>query len=113
MGYQKTGAADLSFFDIAFVASIVGAVLAGCESKESVAKESEKAAAENRPSTEGESAEDVAEGQRIFRFETFGDEQLWTDTLHLNEVVEKNALVVHGEIADYDVGPLVDLRSQP
>jgi mono/diheme cytochrome c family protein len=32
----------------------------------------------------------VAEGQRIFRFDTFGDEQLWTDTLHMNEVVEKN-----------------------
>jgi hypothetical protein len=36
------------------------------------------------------SATEIAEGQRIFRFETFGDEQLWTDTLHLNEVVEKN-----------------------
>ena len=32
----------------------------------------------------------VAEGQRIFRFDTFGDEQLWTDTLHMNEVVERN-----------------------
>jgi len=32
----------------------------------------------------------VAEGQRVFRFDTFGDEQVWTDTLHLNEIVEKN-----------------------
>ena len=32
----------------------------------------------------------VAEGQRIFRFETFGDEQLWTDALGLNQVVEKS-----------------------
>jgi len=32
----------------------------------------------------------VAEGQKIFRFDTFGDEQLWTDTLRLHEVVEKN-----------------------
>ena len=32
----------------------------------------------------------VVEGQRIFRFDTFGDEQLWTDTLHMNEVVERN-----------------------
>jgi mono/diheme cytochrome c family protein len=31
----------------------------------------------------------VADGQQVFRFETFGDEQFWTDTLHLNEVVEK------------------------
>jgi cytochrome c5 len=36
------------------------------------------------------SANELTEGQRIFRFETFGDEQLWTDKLRLNEVVEKN-----------------------
>jgi len=32
----------------------------------------------------------VEEGQRVFRFETFGDEQVWTDKLHLNDVIEKN-----------------------
>jgi mono/diheme cytochrome c family protein len=32
----------------------------------------------------------VAEGQRVFRFDTFGDEQLWTDTLRMHEVVEKS-----------------------
>ncbi len=62
----------------------------------------------------------VAEGKRIFRFETFGDEQLWTDTLHLNDVVEKNvdpttALSV-GLKVDADVLPAgilgkVDLKS--
>jgi len=30
----------------------------------------------------------IAEGQRIFRFDTFGDEVLWTDTLHMDDVVE-------------------------
>lgn len=30
----------------------------------------------------------LAEGQRIFRFDTFGDEQIWTDRLRLHEVVE-------------------------
>ncbi|HEY0662767.1 MAG TPA: c-type cytochrome [Lysobacter sp.] len=34
------------------------------------------------------SSELIAEGKRVFRFETFGDEQLWTDTLRLHEVVE-------------------------
>ncbi|NRF67494.1 c-type cytochrome [Aquincola sp. S2] len=29
----------------------------------------------------------VAEGKRIFRFETFGDEAKWTDTLRMHEVV--------------------------
>ena len=32
----------------------------------------------------------IAEGQRVFRFDTFGDEQLWTDKLRMHEVVEKN-----------------------
>jgi len=66
------------------------------------------------------SATEIAEGQRIFRFETFGDEQLWTDKLRLNEVVEKNvdpttALKV-GLKVDADVLPAgvlekVDLKS--
>ncbi len=34
------------------------------------------------------SAATLAEGKQIFRFDTFGDEQLWTDKLRLNEVVE-------------------------
>lgn len=32
----------------------------------------------------------VAQGQQIFRTDTFGDEQLWTDTLRLNQVVENS-----------------------
>jgi hypothetical protein len=31
----------------------------------------------------------VSEGQKIFRFDTFGDEQLWTDKLGLHKVVEQ------------------------
>lgn len=30
----------------------------------------------------------IAQGREIFRYDTFGDEQLWTDTLHINEVIE-------------------------
>jgi mono/diheme cytochrome c family protein len=33
--------------------------------------------------------DDVAQGQKIFRFDTFGDEQLWTDKLGLHKVVEQ------------------------
>src|SRR6478735_2891490 len=29
----------------------------------------------------------VASGQTIFRFDTFGDETFWTDTLHMHEVI--------------------------
>ena len=37
-----------------------------------------------RPSTQT-----IANERQIFRFETFGDEQFWTDTLDLNDVIEK------------------------
>lgn len=30
------------------------------------------------------------DGQSIFRFDTFGDEQLWTDTLRLHEVIQSS-----------------------
>ncbi|MGH6693258.1 MAG: c-type cytochrome, partial [Gammaproteobacteria bacterium] len=36
------------------------------------------------------SPQTLAEGQRIFRFDTFGDEPFWTDTLRLHEVVENS-----------------------
>lgn len=32
----------------------------------------------------------IAEGRQIFRFETFGDEQFWTDTARMHEVVQKS-----------------------
>ena len=43
-----------------------------------------------RPATDETSPALIAEGQRVFRFDTFGDEQLWTDTLRLHEVIEKS-----------------------
>ena len=33
----------------------------------------------------------IKEGRETFRFETFGDEQVWTDLLHLNEVHDGHA----------------------
>ena len=32
----------------------------------------------------------IAQGRQIFRFDTFGDEQFWTDTLKMHTVVEQN-----------------------
>ena len=34
----------------------------------------------------------VLEGQKIFRFDTFGDEAFWTDTLRMHEVIEGKGL---------------------
>ena len=31
----------------------------------------------------------AAQGKEIFRFDTFGDETLWTDTLRMHEVIAK------------------------
>jgi len=36
----------------------------------------------------GPSPEDIAAGKDIFRYNTFGDEKFWTDTLHMNTVVQ-------------------------
>jgi mono/diheme cytochrome c family protein len=36
----------------------------------------------------GPSPADIAAGRDIFRFNTFGDEKFWTDTLHMNTVVQ-------------------------
>jgi mono/diheme cytochrome c family protein len=36
------------------------------------------------------STANLTEGQRVFRFETFGDEQFWTDTARMHEVVQKS-----------------------
>lgn len=44
----------------------------------------------DRPATPQATAAQIAEGQKIFRFDTFGDEQVWTDKLRLHEVVEKS-----------------------
>ena len=32
----------------------------------------------------------INQGQQIFRFDTFGDEQLWTDTLRMHEVIQSS-----------------------
>ena len=34
-------------------------------------------------------AQGQANGRRIFRYDTFGDEQFWTDTLHLERVIQQ------------------------
>jgi cytochrome c5 len=40
--------------------------------------------------TPAASPDSIAEGRRIFRFDTFGDEQFWTETLRLHDVIQKS-----------------------
>lgn len=60
------------------------------------------------------SPELIAQGKQIFRFETFGDETFWTDTLRLHEVVQNvpptTALAV-GLKVDADTLPATVLQA--
>src|SRR5438105_5078070 len=42
------------------------------------------------PATDDFSPATLAAGRQVFRFETFGDEQFWTDTARMHEVVQKS-----------------------
>jgi mono/diheme cytochrome c family protein len=57
----------------------------------------------------GPGAEQISRGQEIFRFDTFGDEQFWTDTLRMHEVV---AQAVTPSVA-LSVGLKVDADALP
>ena len=81
---------------LCFSVTCLVASLAGCGSKQSTGDKSlEPASGTNQGVTAIDQVSDdmspatVALGQRIFRFETFGDEQFWTDKLKLHEVVAK------------------------
>ena len=75
---------------LTFVALAASAAVNGCGSPSKAPGGTQSVAAAEAPTTAETSAALVAEGQKIFRFDTFGDEQVWTDTLRLHEVVEKN-----------------------
>src|SRR5829696_10439956 len=51
----------------------------------------------------------VDQGQQIFRFDTFGDEQFWTDTLRLHEVIQSSV----SPAAALGVGLKVDAEALP
>jgi len=64
---------------------IAGTILYACARQVSVSS--------TNPPTGFSSTGDVAsldEGKLIFRFDTFGDEQFWTDTARMHEVVQKS-----------------------
>jgi mono/diheme cytochrome c family protein len=52
------------------------AVLAGCSDDDS------------GPTQPVPGSEDLAQGKQTFRFDTFGDESFWTDTLRMHEVIQ-------------------------
>jgi mono/diheme cytochrome c family protein len=68
---------------------IVG-LLSGCVAKTPPSETSADSPTGSGPATDDLSPQNLAAGQQIFRFETFGDEQFWTDTARMHEVVQKS-----------------------
>ena len=98
---------------LALTALIAGVLLGGCARKKSSSDGNQPATTEASPAL-------IAEGQRVFRFDTFGNETFWTDTLRMNEVVEKNVdpttaltvgLKVDSEVLPPGILEKVDLKS--
>ena len=75
---------------MALIIFTAGTALSACGTTKPAAEGTPPVATAEPQAKQESSAAEIAEGQRVFRFETFGDEQLWTDKLRLNEVVEKN-----------------------
>jgi hypothetical protein len=99
---------------MATMALIAWGATLGCASKKPASDGSKSATME--PSSPAL----IAEGQRIFRFDTFGNETFWTDTLRMNEVVERNVdpttalsvgLKVDSEVLPPGILEKVDLKS--
>lgn len=98
--------------------AIAATALAGCGTTK--AAENHASASATDTQTKPASAAELAEGQRVFRFDTFGDEVVWTDKLRLHEVIEKSVdpttalkvgLKVDSEVLPAGLLAKVDLKS--
>ena len=74
-------------FAAALLLTIVGGVIAGCMARQP----GTGAGSPTGFDVPGDMApQTLAEGRQIFRFDTFGDEQFWTDTARMHEVVQRS-----------------------
>lgn len=62
------------------------ALLPGCKSQAAPPEARVPLAADSMPIDQ--SPETLAQGQQVFRHETFGDEQFWSDTARMHEVIQ-------------------------
>ena len=90
MSLQKALSDRFTFHHIYRMSVVVGAlgVVPGCTGK-NVQEQPDRAATGAGPAQDDRSPETLSQGQTIFRYETFGDEQFWTDTARMHEVVQK------------------------
>lgn len=61
------------------------------------------------PTNPPPSAQLLADGKQIFRFDTFGDEKFWTDTLHMERVIQQAV----DPVTALSVGLKVDMDTLP
>jgi len=86
----------------------LGALIAGCERDES-APIAPRGADVTTASETRMDPETLTEGKKIFRFDTYGDETFWTDTLRMHEVISKEV----SPITALSVGLKVDADALP
>jgi len=105
---------------LTLIALSAAVVLSGCGNNPAVASDSTRPSATTQPAPEPAPAALISEGQQAFRFATFGDEQLWTTKLGLNDVIEqkvdpitalKVGLKVDADVLPPGVLEKVDLKS--
>lgn len=84
--FRAKASAPLNHRFTAVIALAACVTVGGCAKTDTRRADS---ATPNAPATVA-ATDSISEGQRTFRFDTFGDEQFWTDTLRLHEVVEKS-----------------------
>jgi cytochrome c5 len=105
----------------------VGILIAtcGCDTKQARDQSDQPAstasvATGSGPATDDMSSQTLSQGQEIFRFDTFGNEPFWTDTLRLHEVIEasvdpmtalKVGLKVDADVLPAGILDQVDLKS--
>ena len=73
-------------------AALVGALLLGVVVFLGLTVEKGRSQSTNQDSTANNAVRLVALGRQIFRFDTFGDQAFWGDTLKLHQAIEGSAL---------------------
>src|SRR4030095_9851342 len=86
----------------------LGAAKAGCERDESAPIAPRGADVATASETRMDPAT-LAEGKKIFRFDTYGDETFWTDTLRMHEVISTSV----SPLTALAVGLKVDVDALP
>jgi mono/diheme cytochrome c family protein len=85
---RRSGAKPLRSLPLIALGIVV--VVSGCVAKTPSSETAAGAPTGSGAATDDVSPQNLAAGQQVFRFDTFGDEQFWTDTARMHEVVQKS-----------------------